>query len=143
MASLTSIDPFSVNGIDPFEDVLKGIFRPVSLERYAQPSVKIDVQENESEYILHAELPGVSKEDIHVTIDGSTVAISAEAKREHDVKDGNRTLRSERYFGKVSRSVVLEAEIDESRADAEYKDGVLQLTLPKKAATAAKRLTIK
>lgn len=142
MANITRIDPFSVSGIDPFDDVFRGFFRPVNLEKAAANQLKIDVHEDEQSYTVHAEIPGVEKENIHVTIDGSHVSISAEVRKENEVKEGTVTLRSERYYGKVSRSFVLENEIDESRADAHYKDGVLQLTLPKKAVTAAKKLTI-
>ena len=142
MANLTRIDPFSVSGFDPFDDVFKGFFRPVSLENATQPQLKMDVQEDERSYTVHAEIPGVDKENIHVTIDGSHVAISAEVRRENEVKDGARSLRSERYYGKVSRSFVVENEIDETRAEANYKDGVLQLVLPKKVVAAAKKLTV-
>lgn len=142
MANLTRIDPFSVSGIDPFEDMFKGFFRPVSSERNAQPQLKIDVNEDDQNYTVHAEIPGVDKENIHVTIDGSHVNISAEVRKQNEVKEGMTTLRSERYYGKVSRSFVLENEIEESSADAHYKDGVLELILPKKAVAAAKRLTI-
>lgn len=142
MANLTRIDPFSVSGIDPFEDMFKGFFRPVSAERNTQPQLKIDVNEDDQNYTVHAEIPGVDKENIQVTIDGSHVNISAEVRKQNEVKEGVTTLRSERYYGKVSRSFVLENEIEESNADAHYKDGVLELVLPKKAVTAAKRLTI-
>ena len=142
MANLTRIDPFSVSGFDPFDDVFKGFFRPVSLENATQPQLKMDVQEDERSYTVHAEIPGVDKENIQVTIDGSHVAISAEVRRENEVKDGARSLRSERYYGKISRSFVLENEVDETKAEANYKDGVLQLVLPKKVVAAAKRLTI-
>jgi HSP20 family protein len=142
MANITRIDPFSVSGIDPFDDVFRGFFRPVNLEKNALNQIKIDVHENEQSYTVHAEIPGVEKENIHVTIDGAHVNISAEVRKENEVKEGTVTLRSERYYGKVSRSFVLEHEIDESSADAHYKDGVLQLTLPKKAVTSAKKLTI-
>jgi len=142
MANLTRIDPFSVSGFDPFDDVFKGFFRPVSLENATQPQLKMDVQEDERSYTVHAEIPGVDKENIQVTIDGSHVAISAEVRRENEVKDGARSLRSERYYGKVSRSFVLENEVDETKAEANYKDGVLQLVLPKKVVAAAKKLTI-
>ena len=142
MANLTRIDPFSVSGFDPFDDVFKGFFRPVSLENATQPQLKMDVQEDERSYTVHAEIPGVDKENIQVTIDGSHVAISAEVRRENEAKDGARSLRSERYYGKVSRSFVLENEVDETKAEANYKDGVLQLVLPKKVVAAAKKLTI-
>jgi HSP20 family protein len=153
MANIARIDPFSMSGIDPFEDVFKGFFRPVSLSSLdgaAAPQLKMDVEENESNYIVCAEIPGVDKENIQVTIDGSQVSISAEVRRENEVKDGERngskegvrSLRSERYYGKVSRTFVLEHEVDEAQAEANYKDGVLQLTLPKKTTSSAKRLTI-
>ena len=142
MANLTRIDPFSVSGFDPFDDVFKGFFRPVSLENATQPQLKMDVQEDERSYTVHAEIPGVDKENIQVTIDGGHVAISAEVRRENEVKDGARSLRSERYYGKVSRSFVLENEVDETKSEANYKDGVLQLVLPKKVVAAAKKLTI-
>lgn len=143
MANITRIDPFSVSGLDPFEDVFKGFFRPVNLDRSVQPQMKMDVQEDDTSYTVHAEIPGVDKENIQVTIDGDHISISAEVRRENEVKDGERVLRSERSYGKVSRSFVLENEVDEAKADAHYKDGVLQLVLPKKAATAARKLTIK
>ena len=142
MANLTRIDPFSVSGFDPLDDVFKGFFRPVNLGNVTQPQLKMDVQEDERSYTVHAEIPGVDKENIQVTIDGSHVAISAEVRRENEVKDGARSLRSERYYGKVSRSFVLENEVDETKAEANYKDGVLQLVLPKKVVAAAKKLTI-
>jgi HSP20 family protein len=63
-------------------------------------------------------------------------------KSEKDVKDGERVLRSERYFGKVARAFTLGQPVDESGASAKYADGVLELRLPKKAAVSAKRITI-
>ncbi len=89
-----------------------------------------------------AELPGVKKEDIEVSIDGNHIAISAEVKKEHEEKNGERVLRSERYYGKFSRSFQLAQDVDESTAQAKYSDGVLQLVLPKKAAVSAKKLYI-
>jgi HSP20 family protein len=143
MANIARIDPFSVSGFDPFEDVLQGFFRPVLQKNTdATGQLKMDVQEDENKYLVHAEIPGVDKENIQVTIDGSHVSISAEVRRENEVKDGTRVLRTERHYGKVSRSFVLENEVDESQAQANYKDGVLELVLPKKASSAAKKLTI-
>ena len=129
---------------DPFDDLFRGFFvRPVEAGQTREaPEVRVDVQESDKAYLVHAELPGVKKEDIHVDIDGAVVSISAERKQEKEVKDGDRVLRTERYFGKVSRSFQLALEIDESQAVAKYNDGVLELTLPKKAAVVAKRVTI-
>ena len=130
--------------IDPFDDLFRGFFvRPVELGNQPQaPSIKMDVREEGNAYQVHAELPGVKKEDIHVTIDGGQVSISAEVKQEKEVKEGERVLRSERYFGKVARSFQLAQDIDDSKAVAKFNDGVLELTLPKRAATASKRLAI-
>lgn len=131
---------------DPFADLLRGFFvRPVDFDfdtSMQAPEMRVDVKENEAHYAILAELPGVNKEDIHVNIDGQTISISAERKQEKDVKDGERVLRTERYFGKVSRSFQLGQEVDESGAKAKFTDGVLQLTLPKKAPAQARRLTI-
>ena len=117
--------------------------RPVELGSPADaPAVKIDVKEQEGGYLVHAEIPGVKKEDIHVAVDGPVVSISAERREEKDVKEGERVLRTERYFGKVSRSFQLAQEIDEAQVTAKYADGVLELALPKKAAAQARRITI-
>lgn len=143
MANVTRFDPFQISALDPFDDVFKGFFRPVRLEGQPQMQIKIDVKEDDKGYTVYADIPGVKKEDIHVTIDGNQVSISAETRQEKEVKESEKVLRSERYYGKVARSFSLENEIDEASAQASYNDGVLQLTLPKKAATSAKKLTIK
>jgi HSP20 family protein len=129
---------------DPLDDLFRGFFvRPVEYGSQPDaPAVKIDVKEQENGYLVHAEIPGVKKEDIHVAIDGAIVSVSAERREEKDVKEGERVLRTERYFGKVSRSFQLAQEIDEAQVNAKYTDGVLELTLPKKAATQARRITI-
>jgi HSP20 family protein len=129
---------------DPFDDFFRGFFvRPVEMgEMGNAPAVRIDVKEQAENYVVHAEMPGVRKEDIHVSVEGPLVSISAERKQEKEVKEGEKLLRSERYFGKVSRSFQLGTDIDDARASAKFADGVLELTLPKKAATAVKRLAI-
>jgi HSP20 family protein len=140
MASVTRFD-------EAFDDLLRGFFvRPVSFEgNHAQPQVaqfRVDVSENENAYEIRAEIPGVKKDEINISIDGDQVAISAEVKNEKDVKEGERVLRSERYYGKVYRAFQLGQTVDENAAVAKYADGILELTLPKKAATSAKRITI-
>jgi len=129
---------------DPLDDIFRGFFvRPVDMGNVPEaPAVKVDVKEQDKAYVVHAEMPGIKKEDIHVSIDGPMVSISAERKQEKEVKDGERVLRTERYFGKVSRSFQLGQDIDDGQASAKFTDGVLELTLPKKAATQSKRLTI-
>jgi HSP20 family protein len=139
MANITRYDPFD----DVFGDLLKGFFvRPVNFEGPSQSPLKVDVTEDDKTYKVQAELPGVKKEDINVSIDGSQIAISAEVKKEHEEKNGERVLRSERYYGKFSRSFQLAQDVDESAAQAKYSDGVLQLVLPKKAEISAKKLYV-
>jgi HSP20 family protein len=143
MANISRYDPFEV-AFEPFDDLFKGFFRPVRLEGMPAQTmqIKMDVKEDDKGYTVHAEIPGVKKEDIHVSIDGNQVSISAEVKKETEQKEGERVLRSERYYGKVARSFTLGQEIDDGQAKAKYADGVLELTLPKKAVTAAKKLAI-
>jgi HSP20 family protein len=142
MANISRYDPFQITGLEPFDEVFKGFFRPVRVEGASDVQIKMDVKEDDRGYTVHAEIPGVKKEDIHVSIDGNQVSISAEIKQEKEVKEGERVLRSERYYGKVARSFSLASDIDESNAQAKYNVGVLELLLPKKAAATSKKLTI-
>lgn len=145
MANLTRYDPFSeLARFDPFgDDFFKGfILRPVFRGLEAEPQIKVDVSEEDKAYVVKAEIPGVKKEDIQVSIDGNRVSISAEVKKEKEEKEGKRVVRSERYYGKVSRSFSLDQEVDQATAQAKYADGVLALTLPKKAGAGVKQLTI-
>lgn len=129
---------------DPLDDLFRGFFvKPVEFPGGVQaPSVKVDVKEESEAYLVHAELAGVKKEDIHVTVEGNLVSIAAEVKQDKEVKEGERVLRSERYFGKVSRAFQLGQDIDDARAVAKFNDGVLELRLPKKTSVATKRLEI-
>jgi HSP20 family protein len=129
---------------DVFDDLFRGFFMsPVRLEGGQEMQIKMDVKEGDKAYTVHADIPGVKKEDIHVSIDGNIVSISAEVKNEKEVKEGEKVLRSERYYGKVARSFSLGSDVDEAASQARYDNGVLELTLPKKAATKAKQLEIR
>ena len=141
MANVTRFDPFN----DLVDDLFKGfLVRPVSYEGRGEvlPRVKVDVAEANGAYVVNAELPGVRKEDIQVSIDGNQVTLVAEAKREKEASKDERVLHAERVYGKVSRSFTLPQEIDEAKAEARFRDGVLELKLPKKAAPARKQVTI-
>jgi HSP20 family protein len=100
------------------------------------------VTKTDGSYAVKAELPGVKKEDINVSIDGNQVTISGEVKKEKEEKKGEEVIRSERYYGQVSRSFTLDQDVDETKAEAKYMDGVLNLTLPTKTKTTARRLTV-
>ena len=134
------------DNIDHLDDLLAGFFRPVTANGRGIAGngndIRIDVREDEKSYTVEAIVPGVKKEDIQVDIDGNEVSISAEVKNEKEVKDGERVLRTERFYGKTSRRFALALEIDEASAEARYEDGVLKLRLPKKAPANVRKLTI-
>jgi len=139
----------NITRFNPLEDTFENLFRglpvwiPSPERRAAAPAqFRMDVTENDKEYQVLAELPGVKKEEISITINGNEVAISAEVKQEKVVKNGDTLLCAERFYGTIKRAFSLGQEVDEASAQAKYNDGVLELTLPKKAAAAAKRLAV-
>mgnify|MGYP000868066572 FL=1 len=129
---------------DFFLDVAPGFYvKPLHgdpLPTAAQ--IKVDVREDDRAYTVHAEIPGVAKEDIHVSLDGNLVTLRAEVKQQDLQTKEEKLLRSERYFGAVSRSFQLPMDIDQAESKAKYDNGVLTLTLPKKAGGRAQRLAI-
>lgn len=129
---------------DFFKDVAPGFFvKPLHGDPLPAPSqIKIDVREAADAYTVQAEVPGVSKEDIQVTIDGPVVTLRAEVKQQDSQKDGEKVLRTERYYGSVARSFQLAADIDSGKAKAKYDNGVLTLTLPKKVTQPGQRLAV-
>ena len=140
MANITRFDPFN-----EMDDLFKGLFvRPMrfDLEMPGEVKVKMDVTKADDSYTVKAEMPGIKKEDIQVSIDGNQVTISGEVKRESEEKKGEEVIRSERYYGKVSRSFSLPHEVDEARAVAKYGDGVLNLKLPMKVKATSKKLVV-
>jgi HSP20 family protein len=84
----------------------------------------------------------VRKEDIQVSIDGNQVSIAAEVKREKEEKQGEKVLRSERYYGRVYRAFSLGQDVDQEAARAKFDNGVLELTLPKRSGSATRRLPV-
>lgn len=119
---------------DFFGNIDTGFFvKPLHGDALPNPEkIKIDVTENENVYKVTAEIPGVSKENIHVSIDDNRLTLRAEIKQEDSSSMGDKSLRTERYYGEISRSFQLPASIDFSASNAKYKDGVLYLTLKKK-----------
>jgi HSP20 family protein len=145
MTNLTRFDPFrSLVGFDPvwnFDDLFYMPRMPV-FRAPGEPEVKLDLSEDDRAFYVNAEMPGVRKEDIHVAIDGEKVSIRAETKKEMEERKGTTVLRSERYYGRWNRTFTLAKAVDESKVDAKYADGVLMLTLPKKAGVAVKEVAI-
>ena len=146
------LDPSAAILSHRLDDLFSGFLRPLPGEaRNAVAPIKIEVTEDLSSYRVSAVLPGAKKEDIHIEVDQKEVSIMAEIKRENiapadaaknAVKDGERVLHSERFYGKTSRVFSLAQDIDEAAVEAKYADGMLTLVLPKKAPVSAKRVTV-
>ena len=144
-APVRMVSPFE--GIDRvFDDFFgRGWLRPFRRDWLAFPELdismpRVDVIDRDEEVVVRAEVPAVKKEDIEVSISGNTVTIKGETKHEEKEEKGD-YYRSEISRGAFSRMVSLPADVDESKARASLKDGVLELTLPK--VEKARRRTIK
>ena len=123
--------------------VFKGLLPPLWMETERMPpAIRVDVEEADDRYVVKADMPGVAKDDIRVDVDGNMVSISAEVRREKKEEKEGKVLRSERYFGTVSRAFTLPMEVDYAKAEAKFADGVLRLTLPKHKGTPTHRLAI-
>jgi len=147
MANITRFNPFSkISRMDPLMNLDDWFpefsLRPVLRNIEVEPQIKLDVSEEDKSYVVKAEIPGVKKEDIHVQVEGNRVAISAEVRKEKEEKEGRKLISSERYFGKVFRSFMLDQDVDAGGAQAKYTDGMLELTLPKKAGSKTQEITI-
>ncbi|QKO22291.1 Hsp20/alpha crystallin family protein [Rhodoferax sp. BAB1] len=129
---------------DFFRDVAPGFYvKPLHGDPLPSAGqIRMDVKENGDAYTVSAEIPGVRKEDIHVTIEGSMVMVRAEVKQEDSQTQDDKLLRSERYFGSVSRGIQLPQDVDQGQAKAKYDNGVLMLTLPKKQGKGGQKLRI-
>lgn len=148
MNSLVRSEPrTSLLASDPFADMFSRFMRMGDWPSLRMTEeMKLDVTENDKEYLVKAELPGAKKEDIHVSVDGGYVSISAETreeKKETKKHDGERTLLQEMHYGSWSRGFTLPHEVDDKSADAKFENGVLMLTLPKRAPAASKTISIK
>ena len=117
-------------------------FRPVTMGYEPTPMMRVDLTEDAAAYTVKAEIPGMKKEDIGVSIDGNAVSITAEVKHEKETKDGEKVLRSERYYGSVYRMLTLPQDVDPAKAEASYEGGVLTLLLPKASGTEVRWLEI-
>lgn len=128
-----------------FEDFFRPLMPHSSLAKHDGDMVvnpRLNVVETDKTFEVEVELPGIAKEDVKVAIDDRRVTIEADAKRESAQKEGEHVVYAERYTRKFARSFTLPADVDDSAAIAKLENGVLMLTLPKKQAGHAKRLTI-
>ena len=138
MRELTKFDPFAdlAKWNRPFFELLeqpwKTIALPEGLGAGFETGIKLDVSEDALAYTVRAEIPGVKKDEIKVAVEGGVVTIGAEVKRAQEEKKGEKTLRSECFYGAARRVFTLDQPVDEEAVKAKYADGVLTLTLPKK-----------
>ncbi|MAL00610.1 Hsp20/alpha crystallin family protein [Neopusillimonas maritima] len=144
MANLTRFDPFrDLTAMEPWRN-LEDFFsdfslRPLADKVQTEPRIRMDVTEAQDHYAVKAEIPGMRKEDITVSIDGNQVTLSAEIRQEKEQKKDEKVVRRERFYGRQTRSFSLAHDIDESASSAHYEDGVLNLKLVKKAGTNGSR----
>lgn len=144
--NLTRFDPFAeIARFEPFSGIDEWLrdfnLRPALRDWKVEPRIKLDVSESDTSYTVKAEIPGVKKEDIKVDVEGNQVSIRAELKQESEEKQG-KLLRTERYYGEQQRSFTLAHDIDDANVSAKYAEGVLELTLPKKADRKSKQVAI-
>lgn len=145
MNSLSRWNPFKSAGqFDPLanvDELFRTLARPWR-EADLAPDLRIDVSEDDTSYHVKADLPGVDKQDIEISLDRNRVSIAAEVKRESSRKDGEKEIYTERSYGRVFRSFSLPGDVDAAAASARYDGGVLNLTLPKKADGSARRISV-
>jgi HSP20 family protein len=96
-------------------------------------SMRIELGENENNFVVDIELPGVEKNDISLDIENNVLTVSVETKRDKENELNNKVLHTERYYGLMKRSFALPDGVDDSAIKAAYTNGVLHVTLPKKA----------
>lgn len=104
--------------------------------------IKVEIKDNDKNVVVEAEIPGVNKDDIDISIDGNVLTIRAEVKQYDAETENEQVLHSERYYGSVQRSFSLPSNIDQDKTTADYKDGILVLTLPKEAPNGAKKISV-
>jgi len=134
---------------DLFRETFGDMFRPwhSALARRRWPEMKmftpaVDVRENENEYVISADVPGLEKDDLEVSISEGRVIISGE-KREEKKKEAEDYLSMERSYGSFRRTIPLPSSVDEDSVEAQFKNGVLQVRLPKTEQARGKRVDVR
>ena len=102
----------------------------------------MDIFEKGDKLVVKAEVPGMKEDDIHVSVEGDTLTIRGEKKTESEVKNED-YYRCERSYGSFFRSAALPSTVDASKIEADYEDGVLEVTLPKKPEVKTKKVAVK
>jgi len=125
------IPKHSLHNLDSFFDDAFPSFRLLPQSKFENSRLAVDIKENDENYIIKADFPGMKKDDIEVSIDNNLLSIQAEYDESREDKEEGKYLRQERRYGKYSRSFDLGKDVDESKIDAEFDNGVLTLRVPK------------
>lgn len=143
--SVRRSDPFSALVDDVFSDFFQrtGVTPARGGEGTTIARARMDVIDQGDKFEIRVDLPGVSKEDINVSVEGARVTLQAESRKQKETKDGERVLYSERTFTGYARSFELPAEVTDEGADARFENGVLTLALPKRVTVASRRLAVR
>ncbi len=143
-SDIARFDPFQFDPFRNVEELMRELSVLPSLRGLETESrIRMDVEENEKGYLVRADIPGVKKEDIKVTIEGNLVSVQAQSEKAEEEKQGGNIVRRERYLGQQFRSFSLPQEIDDKAAEAKYENGVLELLLPKKSGSVSTKLAVK
>lgn len=136
------------SAFDDFDNLFDDFWRPARIGRIAGGNngafaPALDVSESDNEYRVRADLPGVKKDDLDISIQDGVLTINAETRYEDEKKEKGRVIRQERRYGKFVRSMRLGDTVDVGEVKAELKDGVLELVLPKAEQVRPKRIDVK
>jgi HSP20 family protein len=147
MTALTTWNPFKplsrFSQSSDFDDLFRSLaLRPMFRDFETMPEIRLEVTEDDKAYNVKAEIPGVRKEDIEVSIEGNQISISAEVKRASESRKEDRVVHSDRYYGRIYRAFTLPHDVENSKANAHYENGVLALMLPKKANGHSRKISI-
>ena len=143
--ALVRFQPFA-DDFQALQERIHRIFQDTALSRVGEEAMgawvpSCDIYEEGDSIIVKAELPGVEKSDIDVQVENNVLTLRGERKREKEVKSEN-LYRTERFYGSFTRSFTLPVTVDTEKIHAEYKDGVLQVTLPKVDAAKPRRIKV-
>ena len=146
MNTLARLNPFR-SIPDPLAEINNyfssvGLAQHPTWREFEASRIRIDVTEDANSYRIDAEVPGVDKKDIELSVENNVVSIGAELKSASEEKPGETTLCAERVYGKTCRIVTLPGSVDDALVEAHYEKGVLTVVLPKKASIHIKRVAI-
>jgi HSP20 family protein len=130
---------------DDFDRAFDGFFHPLRWVEETRSDANVpamDIKEREDDYVVRTDLPGVRKEDVSVTLENGLLTITAERRNEEAQKEGDREIRREARYGRYARSLRLGTQINEKGVKANYRDGVLELVLPKAEEVKPRKISV-